>query len=67
MGARLEDSLSARVSHVFASSSDSLLQILNVDQLCRFTGVSLVAFSVNLNHTFQVGFWEAFVLVSYIR
>lgn len=40
MGADIEERLSRRVSHIFAASSDALLQKVDGDRLARFEGVS---------------------------
>lgn len=40
MGASIEERLSKRVSHIFAASSDDLVQKVDGERLARFKGVS---------------------------
>lgn len=42
MGASIEERLSKMVSHIFASSSDALLEKVDSARLARFKGVSPV-------------------------
>lgn len=44
MGASIEERLSKMVSHIFASSSDALLEKVDGARLARFKGVSPVFF-----------------------
>ena len=55
MGACIEDRLSKRVSHIFAATSDALLQKLDGERLARFEGVS-PAFLANYTCIFVCGF-----------